>query len=50
MGIIFGILLAILYFKFGYRLISSAKISIAITLSIIVISFLFFGLLLALWD
>ena len=40
MGIIFGILLAILYFKFGYRLISSAKISIAITLSIIVISFL----------
>ena len=42
MAVIFWILLAILYFKFGYRLIPSAKIAIGVILSLIIIAFLWF--------
>ena len=40
MAVIFWILLAILYFKFGYRLIPSAKIAIGVILSLFIIAFL----------
>lgn len=42
MAVIFWILLAILYFKFSYKLIPSAKIAIGTILSLIIIAFLWF--------